>query len=136
MTQSSCQENCNVDMQVCECNLDKFYFPSTCDKFGRHISVTADNRLNCNASNNIDPTIVSNDPVTINQSQHPAADLLNRNDSNAINGIFAGSTQDCSTSTQPSLFPVNCSKANWHNFPSFFLPMFVASFQKLMTLQL
>ena len=102
-----------------------------------NISDTVINRLNCNASNNIDPTIDSNGTVTINPSQHPPADLLNHNDSYVINDILAGSTQDWSTSTRPSLFQFNSSKANWHNFPSFlrfFLPMFITLFQKLMIL--
>ena len=95
VTQS--KEDCNVDMQVFECNLDNSYFPSTCDNFSRHISDTVFSRLNCNASNNIDPTIDSTGTVTINQSQHPPADFLNRNGSNVINDILAGSTR-------PSLF--------------------------------
>ena len=137
MTQSSCQEDCNVDIQDFECNLDSSYFPSTCDNFSRHISDTANNRLNCNARNNIDPTIDSNDPVTINQSQHPAADLLNRNDSNVINDIFfPGLPKTVQRLPVRIYFELIAQKLIGITFHRFFLPVFVASFQKLMTLQL
>ena len=46
----------------------------------------------------------------MNKSQNPSAELLNHN---------AGSTQDCSTSTWPSLFQINSSEANWYHFSSF-----------------
>ena len=77
----------------------------------------------------VDPTIVTNSTVTINQSQHPPADLFNRIYINFINDILLALPNPAQRLPDRAYFKLIAQKLIVKTFRRFLPPMFVASFQ-------